>query len=170
MSAMRPGWLAVAVAVVVVGTGACSSEGTSGSAGGAADSGAGAGSDSGTGTGGGAAQDCVDTINRYRASVGLPPYARWADGEACASGEAQKDAASMQAHSAFPSCGEFAQNECPGWPGPPDAMIGQCLQMMWMEGPGGGHYDNMTSKSYTQVACGFTVLSDGSVWAAQDFR
>jgi len=170
MSAMRPWWLTLAAAVAAVGAVACSSGGTSGSAGLGVGAGADAGADADSGAGGGAAQDCVDTINRYRASVGLPPYARWTDGEACASGEARKDAQSMQAHSAFASCGEFAQNECPGWPGPPDAMIGQCLQMMWMEGPGGGHYDNMTSKSYTQVACGFYVLGDGSVWAAQDFR
>ncbi len=67
-------------------------------------------------------------------------------------------------------CGEFAQNECPGWPGPPGTMIPQCLSAMWMEGPGGGHYDNMSSKQYTQVSCGFYTLPDGKVWAVQNFK
>jgi hypothetical protein len=40
---------------------------------------------------------------------------------------------------------------------------------MWAEGPGGGHYDNMTNPKYTQVACGFQ--SDGSsTWSVQSFR
>jgi hypothetical protein len=122
-----------------------------------------------------AAQLCVDTINQYRATLGLPAYTRWNAEESCAGTEAQKDSASGVAHSAFPSCGESAQDECPGWPGPPSTMITSCLAMMWAEGPGPfddghGHYDNMSNSSYTQVACGFYVLADGSVWATQDFK
>jgi hypothetical protein len=46
--------------------------------------------------------------------------------------------------------------------------------MMFDEGPGEpysahGHYINMTSTSYSQVACGFYVTSDGSVWIVQNF-
>ena len=33
-----------------------------------------------------------------------------------------------------------------------------------------GHYINMSSTQYTQVACGFYTLSDGQVWATQDFQ
>jgi hypothetical protein len=117
----------------------------------------------------------VDTINGYRATLGLTPLARWNDAEVCAGQEAQKDSVTMTAHSAFNMCGEWAQNECPGWAGPPDAMIGPCLASMWAEGPGDfnmghGHYDNMTNTSYTKVACGFYTLTDGSVWATQDFQ
>jgi hypothetical protein len=116
----------------------------------------------------------VDTINAYRATLSLPPLARLTSEEACAAQQAQMDAASMTAHSAFGMCGEFGQNECPGWPGPPDSMIKSCLAMMWAEGPGPfnqghGHYDNMTSTSYKKVACGFYTLSNNSVWATQDF-
>jgi hypothetical protein len=122
-----------------------------------------------------AAQDCVTTINMYRATLGLPPYARWNQEETCAGQQAQKDSQTMTAHSAFGMCGEMAQNECPGWPGPPASMIGPCLQMMWAEGPGPfnqghGHYDNMSSTQYTMVACGFYTLTNGSVWATQDFK
>lgn len=75
-----------------------------------------------------------------------------------------------RAHGAFGQCGELAQNECPGWAGPPADMIGDCLQLMWDEGPGGGHYDNMASEGYSEAACGFYQLSDGDVWAVQNFR
>lgn len=117
----------------------------------------------------------MDTINDYRATLGLPPYQRWSESEVCAGSEAQKDSTTMQAHSAFPSCGEWAQNECPGWPGPPESMITGCLAAMWAEGPGEfddghGHYLNMSSTQYTKVACGFYVLPNGKVWAVQDFK
>ncbi len=120
-------------------------------------------------------QQCVDIINAYRASIGLPAYARWTAKETCVDAEALADSKTGQPHSAFGQCSEFAQNECPGWPGTPATMIGSCLQAMWNEGPGSnfathGHYINMTSRSYTKVACGFAVLPNGTVWAAQDFQ
>ncbi len=121
------------------------------------------------------AQICVDNINAKRATVGLPPLARWTTNESCVSAEALQDSQTGVPHSAFGQCGELAQNECPGWPGPADTMIVSCLQAMWNEGPGTdfsthGHYINMTNPNYTKVACGFAVLSNGTVWAAQDFR
>ncbi len=122
-----------------------------------------------------AEQLCVDTINNYRKTLGLPPYARFNAEESCADGQAQSDSQSGTAHGAFGQCSDSAQNECPGWPGPPSSMITQCLAMMWAEGPGSdfsahGHYINMSSTQYTQVACGFYTLSNGSVWAVQDFK
>jgi hypothetical protein len=123
----------------------------------------------------GPAQACVDAINQYRASIGLAAYQRWTANETCADGQALSDAQANMAHSAFGACGEFAQNECPDWPGPPLAMIPPCFQLMWAEGPGSdfqthGHYINMSSTQYTKVACGFTVLQSGDVWAVQDFQ
>lgn len=121
------------------------------------------------------AQICVDEINRHRASIGLGPLARWTAGETCVDGESQHDSQTGTPHSAFGQCSEWAQNECPGWPGPADTMIPQCLQVMWNEGPGQdyathGHYINMTNPSYTKVACGFFTTATGAVWAAQDFQ
>jgi hypothetical protein len=136
-------------------------------------------SSSSSGAGGGsfdqAAQACVDKINQYRATLGLPAYQRWTQDEACAGQQAQKDGQSGAPHSGIGMCGEWAQNECPGWPGPPASMIGSCLEMMWAEGPGDvfgghGHYVNMSSTKYTKVACGFYVLPNGKVWATQDFH
>lgn len=130
-----------------------------------------AGVDGGTSGAGGAAQICVDKINEYRASLGLPPYERWTSQEACADQQAQSDSSSGTFHGAFGNCTELAQNECPGWQGPADAMIPKCLAMMWAEGPGGGHYENMKgARGYTKVACGFHTLPNGSVWSVQDFR
>jgi hypothetical protein len=131
-----------------------------------------------TGSAGGngdVAQFCVDTINMHRASIGLPPLARWFEAEVCSDGEAKSDSETGTPHGAFGQCGEFAQNECPGWPGAPEDIIAPCLQMMWNEGPGDdfskhGHYINMSSTSYTKVACGFWTTAKGSVWAVQNFR
>jgi len=116
------------------------------------------------------AEICVATINEYRKTKGLTPFARWTDAEACTDGEAQSDATTQKGHGAFGKCGEFAQNECPGWPGPAETMIPGCLKAMWGEGPGGGHYENMASTKYTKVACGFGKAANGGIWAAQNFR
>ncbi|WP_437936331.1 CAP domain-containing protein [Sorangium sp. So ce341] len=153
--------------------------GTGGSGGSPAGSTSGAGSGAG-GSGGngdptGAAQLCVDTINQHRATLGLPPLARWTEAESCSDEECESDGNTGQAHGAFGACDERAQNECPGWNGPPESMIVPCLQVMWDEGPGEdfnkhGHYINMSSTAYTKVACGFHTFPDGSVWAVQNFR
>jgi hypothetical protein len=121
-----------------------------------------------------ATQLCVDTINMYRGTLGLPPLARWTDAEDCSDAECLSDGNSNTPHGAFGMCGEFAQNECPGWPGPPEDMITDCLASMWAEGPGDdfnthGHYINMSSTDYTMVACGFAEVN-GEIWAVQNFK
>ncbi len=121
-----------------------------------------------------AAQRCVDTINMYRASLGLPAYARWHEAEGCSDDEAASDGKSKQPHGAFGQCEENAQNECPGWPTPAESMIDGCLELMWNEGPGAdfsahGHYINMSSTQYTKVSCGFAEVG-GSIWAVQNFQ
>ena len=118
---------------------------------------------------------CVNTINGLRSTVSLPPLARLISMEPCVSQQAQADAGANRAHSTFGSCREAAQNECLGLPGPPEIMIGNCLNQMWAEGPGDdfsthGHYLNMANPNYKSVACGFYVKPDGSVWSVQDFK
>jgi hypothetical protein len=68
----------------------------------------------------------------------------------------------------------MAQNECPAWPST-EGVIGGCLQAMWDEGPGKrfskhGHYANMSSQEYDQVACGFARTKAGKLWSVQNFR
>ena len=122
------------------------------------------------GTGETANELCWSTINAYREREGLPPLERWTDGEACADGEAKSDADSNKPHGAFPRCGELAQNECPGTPGPAEEGIPRCLALMWAEGPGGGHHDTMATTKYKKVACGVFVTSRGAIWSVQNFR
>ena len=118
------------------------------------------------------AQLCVDTINAYRASIGLPPFARWTANETCVDGQGLADSQSGTPHSAFGQCSEWAQNECPGWPGTPMSMIGSCLQAMWNEGPGTdysthGHYINMMGP-YASLGCGIYQMGTG-VTIVQDY-
>jgi hypothetical protein len=92
--------------------------------------------------------------------------------EACADAQARADSESGHAHGAFGACPDMAQNECPGWGAltGPAGIVPGCLEAMWAEGPGGGHYDNMTRAGYTLVSCGFYVTPGGAVWSVQDFR
>jgi hypothetical protein len=116
---------------------------------------------------------CVQRTNEYRARVSVAPVVRRPEREACADGEAQSDGANGSAHGAFGRCQESAQNECPGWPGPPDRVIDQCLAQMFAEGPGPfaghGHYLSMTAPGYTGVACGFASAPNGQLWIVQNF-
>lgn len=133
-------------------------------------SGAGTSGDVVTGTGASPNELCWSTINEHRKRDGLPPYERWTEAEACSDGEARSDAETNRPHGAFPRCGELAQNECPDTPGPPEEGIPACLAMMWAEGPGGGHHDNMASTQYTKAACGVFVTARGAIWSVQNFR
>ena len=54
-------------------------------------------------------------------------------------------------------------------------MIAACIDDMVAEGPPAadgrehGHYVNMTSRRYAEVACGFAVAADGRLWSVQNF-
>jgi hypothetical protein len=117
--------------------------------------------------------ECVDRINAFRASEGLPALSRWKDAESCSDGEARSDSETGKAHSAFGTCKEWAQDECPGW-GSAQSTVDGCLQSMWDErlNPNGeqGHYRNMSNAKYKSVACGFYKTPDGKVWALQNFK
>jgi len=117
---------------------------------------------------------CVDRTNELRATKGLKPIPRLASAEACADGQAKSDSETGKAHGAFDACADqvdnwhgIAQNECPGY-GSVESALTTCLDQMWAEGPGGGHYDNMTGKS-TQMACGIYITPQGKVWLVQDY-
>jgi len=118
-------------------------------------------------------QDCVDRINQFRWECQcLPPLDRWTDAEACTDQQSADDQNGGGAHGNFGACGENAQNTCPNW-GSEEQVVGGCLQMMWDEGPGEpfsahGHYINMSSTTYSKVACGRSN-SSGGVWSNQNF-
>ncbi len=120
---------------------------------------------------------CVDEINSYRATENLPPLERWVEAEICTHQSSKADSETGNAHGSFGDCNEWAQNECPGW-NSLEAIVPNCLKMMWDEkllGPNvefskNGHYLNMSSQTYTKVACGFAKKADGKVWAIQNFK
>lgn len=155
----------------------------SGSSSGSTSSGSGGGSGSSSGSSSdpfaAARQECVQTINSYRATLNPPSAALMENTaeEPCVDGQAKADYTSMTPHSAFGQCQEFAQNECPGWPGPATAIVSymssSCLDQMWAEGPPpqgqDNHWLNMENPQYTKVACGFYLDAQGTLWATQDF-
>lgn len=117
-----------------------------------------------------ARQSCVDRINQYRARVRMGPLARDASTESCDDEESRLDAQSNRAHGSFGKCGERAQNACPNYPGASvEDVLNKCLQQMFEEGPGGGHYDNMTSTKYSRASCGFLSMPGGRIWTVQNF-
>ncbi len=113
-------------------------------------------------------QNCLAVINQYRASIGRPALTLRTSASSCLDGQAASDGAAGFAHGAFGKCGESAQDECPGWNGSPASSQPGCLKMMWDEGPGGGHYENMANAAYKEVACGFAPVGNG-YWMTQDF-
>jgi hypothetical protein len=122
-------------------------------------------------------QHCVDVLNGYRAKVGRPPLARASDLEAYAAVGAKSDSETGEPHGHFMSTDgggiAWAENEVPGWPlvdyGSVRDVIDEGTKMMWDEGPGGGHYENIVG-DYTQVGCGTYLTPGGDVWITQDFR
>ena len=116
---------------------------------------------------------CVDRTNQLRATKGLGPIPRLAKAEPCADGQAKADSEANDPHGSFDACLDqvqwkgAGQNECPGYDSVEDALT-SCLDAMWAEGPGGGHYDNMVGDS-THTACGLYTTPDGDVWLVQDF-
>ncbi len=128
-----------------------------------------------------ASQRCVDLINEKRASIGLSALARWREGEAQASLDARTDSATGTWHGSFirrlrtGKPANVAQNECSNSDARPALMIHVCIGDMWAEGPENhdgrvhGHYLNMTSRTYSRVACGFALAPDGELWSVQNF-
>jgi hypothetical protein len=50
-----------------------------------------------------------------------------------------------------------------------EAQIDDILAAMWREGPGGGHYDNLTNPRVKRVGIGLVVAHDGRLWLTNDF-
>jgi len=141
-----------------------SSSGSSGSSAGSS------GSSGVVGTGSSLDEICWSTINEHRKKDGLPPFERWTDGEACADGEAKTDGTNNDPHGSFPKCGELAQNECPGFKGPVESGLPDCLGFMYAQPKGEGHHDNMASTKWKKVACGVFVMPNGDFWSVQNYR
>jgi hypothetical protein len=119
-------------------------------------------------------QLCVDKTNQLRATVGKPALTRSSTLEAFANAGAEYDF-SHNPHDHFKMQGNnltaFAENECPHWDlslggGDVVQLVSKCIDAFWSEGPGGGHYDNMTGP-YATLGCGlyhsgtdYTIVQD----------
>lgn len=136
-------------------------------------------------------ETCLDHINMYRATLGVPALVRGsATQESCSDDGAQSDSLSGMAHQSAGNCqGLGAQNTCPGWPAQGGDVAGAltgCLDQMWAEGPPPvpvdeciqdyvgcflkhGHYINMSAAQTSVVSCGFYQQGDGKWWMNQDF-
>jgi len=131
-----------------------------------------------TGTPGSAtdAAFCISEINRLRGTIGLPALVTADDLTSFSNQAALVYGQAHQYHKYFLDTNgagvSMAQNEIPWWVlsdwGSVHAVIAKGLAMMWAEGPGGGHYDNMTG-NYSQAACGIAI-NNGEVTVTQDFR
>jgi uncharacterized protein YkwD len=121
---------------------------------------------------------CLDTINAYRASVGLKAVAWSASLEAFADQGARYDSERNAAHGHFSAFSKGAvpsdaENAIPGWPlknyKTVAKIVAEGAKQMWAEGPGGGHYENIKG-SHTVVGCGIYVNPAGGVWIIHDFK
>ena len=136
-------------------------------------------------------EDCLAKINAYRATENLEPLTLASEEkQSCADKQSADDLKSNKAHGHFGDCGEFAQNSGPNFSGSfqknASAVADYYLEMMWNEkklvesGEADlnsdadyskiGHYKNMRNTSYTKVACGIALSSDGNKgWFNVDF-
>ena len=153
--------------------------GGAGGGGGGAGGGDGDDTDAAPGGGGGMWEAelvfCVDETNRYRAMIDAPPLSRNAALEAYAADGAEIDHQSGEAHKHFIDTQgggiAGAENEIPAWSvsqwGSVHDVIREGLELMWNEGPGGGHHDNMAG-GYQRLGCGIYRSGD-AVTVVQDF-
>ena len=116
---------------------------------------------------------CISEINRYRATLGLPALTRSSALDGYATAGAREDGLAHVAHRHFRATDgggiALAENEIPWWSSPSvRTVIQQGLAMMWAEGPGGPHYENMRGP-YTEVGCGVFV-NGNEITVVQAFR
>jgi Cysteine-rich secretory protein family len=147
--------------------------------------GGGGGGGSGSGGGGGgsgsntALVECVTQTNAYRAMNGKSALTESSQLETYAATGAMFDYENMMAHDHFTMTSgggiAFAENECPqqgNWMLQPGgnmtALVIQCVDAFYAEGPGGGHYTNMMNASYTTLGCGIYQQGTG-VTIVQDY-
>jgi hypothetical protein len=119
---------------------------------------------------------CKDVVNAYRARLGLSQLVRDPAIEEFADEGAEYDS---QPACAYPYHCHYYENygavqgecEVPGSPlyASVEQIIDDTVEMMWNEGPGGGHYVYLTEPSFTRIGCGFYLTSSDYLWIVYDF-
>jgi uncharacterized protein YkwD len=124
-------------------------------------------------------QQLLNLINGSRASAGLPPYtlnAVQSAGTATCVGSYGHSVHMAQVGEI--SHDQFPQDICIPWSaagenvgeagGNESAAIQTLHQLMMSEGPGGGHYQNIMSTTFTTVGLGL-YYTGGTLWLTEDF-
>jgi hypothetical protein len=120
---------------------------------------------------------CVAVSNRYRASVQAAPLGQSAEAERYAFASAREDHARRRAHHRSSgrnrAPGAFAENEALRWTfqqagGSARTFIDRALAMMWAEGRGGGHYENIRGP-WRVLGCAL-YADTATITLAQHFR
>ncbi|MBS2011785.1 MAG: CAP domain-containing protein [Deltaproteobacteria bacterium] len=126
----------------------------------------------------------VDRVNQYRASVGLPPLLYDAAISAFARQGSERLARDHVAHAHFAEHAQGApgfgsrsaenQGDPRGVPAlDPDParnamrQVDVMLELMWREGPGGGHYDNIVNPRMRRIGVGI-VYVQGRMYMTND--
>lgn len=124
----------------------------------------------------------LNAINASRATKGLPPYTLDPSMSSCALRHSQDcfNCAGGQganfgncAHKDFmngDTCGGGGENQGWGGPGDQDQAFQSVHDGMMSEGPGGGHYDNLMSTTFTSVGIGLYLDPAGQVWITEEFK
>ena len=120
---------------------------------------------------------CVELTNRYRASVRAAPLVQSQEAETYAAASAREDHGRRRAHHRSSgrnrAPGPFAENEALRWTfeqagGSARTFIDRALAMMWAEGRGGGHHENMRGP-WRALGCGL-YADKSTITLAQHFR
>ena len=124
----------------------------------------------------------VDLLNQYRARAGVAPLVYDARVSAFALEGSRQLAADHRAHAHFAAspayAGHTAENQGDPNGVPPMGsdrtssgrqQIALLLKLMFDEGPGGGHHDNMLNPVYRRVGIGIFYTPAGALYLTNDF-
>lgn len=131
-------------------------------------------------------QYTIDRINAFRASVGVAPLTGdqqlhdfavhgsqqlLNDHVPHAHFNCHADAGTMFTTDGFRNTAGENQGDPNGWPPRANvrAQIDEILQVMWDEGPGGGHHDNMRNSQFLRVGIGLVIDANDRLYFTNDF-
>ncbi len=106
-------------------------------------------------------------INTFRATLGKPPLKYYAEGTDCANKCAEYDNTNgfHKSKQGGIQC-DFGASQNEG--NNPQSQK-QCIQMYIDEGPGGSHYDTITSERYTKISSGVFPKGNGRYFFTHNF-
>ncbi len=117
--------------------------------------------------------ELFQSLNRDRASVGLPPLTwspklannagTWANQMASANSLYHQNLSALLGSSDYASYNTLGENILVG----PGTMSGAAVEGAWKASP--PHWTNITSTAFNVVGIGYVRGPDGRIWAVQEF-